>query len=171
MKLTVTVFGLTKAMQASLMTSQAKIETAGGRPLILQADDVVVVAADVVLDKDVVEDDVVDAFGVVDGAAGVVEMARVVDGAAGVVDGAAGVVDGARGVVEGAAGVVDGAAGVVEPYCLFFFFEGYVQAAVTVTCVLAAVPVWVTVAVASLIGTKDEQKAEAFSATSTALHA
>ena len=86
--LTVLVFGLTKAIHASLITSHANIDTAGGTPLILHVDDVVVVAAVVVLEG-VVDGaaGVVDTFRVVDGAARVVEMARVVDGAAaGVVD-------------------------------------------------------------------------------------
>lgn len=105
---------------------------AGGRPLILHAE--VVAAADVV--DEVLEED----FEVVVGAAGVVEgAAGVVEGALGVVDGAAGVVDGSLGVVDGAAGVVDGAAGVVEGATRFLTPE--VQAAVTVTAVLTAVPV------------------------------
>lgn len=113
---------------------------------------------------------VVEILGVVDGAAGVVEILGVVDGAAGVVEGAAGVVEGALGVVEGAAGVVEGALGVVEGAagvvlnCRFFFLRALVQGAVTVTCVLAEVPVWVAVDVTSVMGTNDEQKAEALSA-------
>lgn len=74
-------------MHASLITSHANKDTAGGTPLILHADDVVVVAAVEVLEG--VDDGpagVVDIFKVVDGAAAVVEIARVVDGAAAVVD-------------------------------------------------------------------------------------
>ena len=161
------------------MTSQAKIEIAGGSPLILQADVVVAALEDDVVVLEVVVG-VVEIFGVVLGAAGVVEIARVVEGAAGVVlgaagvvliarvvEGAAGVVDGAAGVVEGNFAVVDGAAGVVLS-CRFFLYA-FVQGAVTVTFVLAAVPVCVTVFVVSVIGTNEEQKADALSAMRMAL--
>ena len=109
---------------------------------------------------------VVDALGVVDGEAGVVEILGVVDGAAGVVEGAFGVVLGAAGVVEGAFGVVLGAAGVVES-CRFDL-PGLVHAAVTVTCVAIGAPEFVLVEVTSLIGTKEEQKAEPRKAMRTA---
>lgn len=116
-----------------------------------------------VIDAEVVEvlAVVVETF-VVDGALDVV-----VD-ALGVVEGAAGVVDGALGVVDGALGVVDGAAGVVLG-CLFF--SAFVHGAVTVTSVEAEVPDCVTVDVTSLIGTKEEQKADALSAIRTASQA
>lgn len=108
-KRTVTVLGATNATQASLITSQAYVAMAGGRPRILQAAEVVVVLLALVMDAEV------EIALVVEGAEGVVEgAAGVVDGARGVVEGAAGVVDGARGVVDGALGVVEGAAGVVE---------------------------------------------------------
>lgn len=50
-----------------------------------------------------------------------------------------------------------------------FFFSALVQGAVTVTEANDAVPVWVTVEVTSVIGTKEEQKAEALSAIRIAL--
>lgn len=147
--LTVVVFGLTKALHASVMTEQAKTCAGEGTPLRLHFD-----AEEVV---------------VVDGAAGVVEILGVVEGAAGVVLGALGVVEGAAGVVLGALGVVEGAAGVVlmalvVESCLFrcLFLKAFVQGAFTVTDVDTAVPVCVAVTVESVIGTKDEQKAEAF---------
>jgi len=62
--------------------------------------------------------------------------------------------------------VVD--ADVVVVSALFCF--AFVQAAVTVTVVYAEVPVPVTVEVTSLMGTKDEQKADALKAIKTALH-
>lgn len=94
LRLTLTVLGFTKARQASLIISQAKIDTAGGTPLILQAEDVVVAGAVEVLE------DVVETLGVVEGAAGVVlDALEVVEGAFNVVLGALGVVDGALGVV------------------------------------------------------------------------
>lgn len=140
------------------MISQAKVAALDGTPLIehFVAVVVVVVAFEVV----------VLTLGVVDGAAGVVLMALVVDGAAGVVLMAL-VVEGAAGVVLMAL-VVDGAAGVVDS-CLFFC--AFVQGAVTVTVVTAAVPVCVAVVVTSVMGTKEEQKAEAFIATRMASQA
>lgn len=151
--LTVTVLGFTNSRHASSIISQVNIESwiGIGKPRMTHA--VGLAAADVVLEG-VVEGaaGVVEIFGVVEGAAGVVETFGVVEGAAGVVEGAAGVVEGALGVVDGAAGVVDGslgvvdgAAGVVES-CLFFL-KGNVQGAVTVTDVVAAVPVCVAVTV------------------------
>lgn len=101
---------------------------------------------------------VVDILGVVDNAAEVVDILVVVDGAAGVVD--------------GAFEVVDGAAGVVDSCRFFFFFDcALIQGAVTVTLVTAEVPVCVMVEVTSLMGTKDEQKAEALRAIKIALQA
>jgi hypothetical protein len=129
--LTLTVLGLTKAVQASLMTEQPKLATWGCTPLIEHFEAVVVVETLAVVD------DVVETLGVVEGAAGVVE--------------------GALGVVEGAAGVVDGRATVTDPrFC--FFLWGVVQAAVTVTFVYPGVPVvLVSVEVTSFIGTKELQ--------------
>jgi hypothetical protein len=153
--LTLTVFGVTNSVQASLMIEQPKDASCGWTPLTVHFDAVVVAA-----------------LGVVDGVsgvvAGVVEIALVVvEGAAGVVEGALGVVEGAAGVVEGALGVVEGAAGVVDN-CLFFLLAP-VQGAVTVTFAVPGAPFTVTVDVTSLIGTKELQKAEALRATSTAL--
>ncbi len=137
------------------MMLHANVATAAGTPLMLHVDPVV--------DADVVEvlAVVVETFGVVVGALGVV------DGALGVVEGAAGVVDGALGVVVGTARVVvgTGAAGLVVN-CLFF--REFAHAAVTVICVEAGLPDCVTVDVTSLIGTKEEQKADALSAIKTA---
>jgi len=147
--LTLTVFGVTNSVQASLMIEQPKDASCGWTPLTVHFDAVVVEALG----------------GVV---AGVVEIALVVvEGAAGIVEGALGVVEGAAGVVEGARGVVEGAAGVVDN-CLFFLLAP-VQGAVTVTFAVPGAPFTVTVDVTSLIGTKELQKAEALRATSTAL--
>lgn len=75
---TVFVFGCTKIKQASRITSHAKIASAGGSPLILQA--CVVVAAGL---GEVVEG-FVETLTDVDGVAGVVEIASVVLAAVGV---------------------------------------------------------------------------------------
>lgn len=67
------VFAFTKIRHASLITSHAKVATAGGIPLPSQLDEVAIAAAVTVFD-DVVEilGLVVEIFGVVDGVAGVV---------------------------------------------------------------------------------------------------
>ena len=176
-----TVLGFTNARQASLTTSQAKIDTAGGRPLILHAEEVVVAAAEVVLD------DVVVAFDVVEGAFGVVL-------------GAFAVVLGAFGVVLGALEVcthqLDAAVRSGETYCRGRFRSsawgrsslswldllltatrttltvGFTRLILPPLLVHTAVTVAaVGVTVTSVIGTKEEQKAEAFKAIKTALHA
>jgi len=116
----------------------------------------------VLLEIDFVVDEaegVVEIFGVVDGAF------DVVDGAFDVVDAAFDVVDAAFDVVDEAFDVVDGAAGVDA--CRFFLLRTLlVQAAVTVTAVAPGGP---AVEVTSLMGTKDEQKADAFKAIKIAL--
>lgn len=93
----------------------------------------------------------------------------------GVVDVVAEVVDDALRAAEEAVAVVDEVllevvldVAVVVAGCLFL--RALVHGAVTVTCgVVAAVPVWEAVDVESVIGTKDEQKADALSAIRMAL--
>lgn len=164
-----TVLGFTYAMQASLMISQAKTLSNGGRFPILHFTDVVVdeelvvfvllllvvvvvvIAGVVVVVVDLVIDAVVE--GVVDGVVDVV-VERVVVG-----------------VVEGAAGVVL-ICGFLTSSLFFkcrFLSLALVQAAVTVTTACEVGRVLVVVEVTSWIGTKLEQKAEALRAISTAL--
>lgn len=74
-----------------------------------------------------------------------------------------------RVVVIVGVGVDEGASGVFET-SLFCIPVVPVQGAVEVVVVVAVVVVLVTVEVISVMGTKDEQKAEAFKATKIALH-
>jgi hypothetical protein len=153
----VTVFGVTNARHACVMTSQANLFTLDGTPLMLHVDDAVVVVVVVVVVGAVVLIGLV-----VVGAAvliGLVVVGTVVLGGL---------------VVVVVVVVVDGAVVLIGFVVLgatrrLSEEPGLVQAAVTVTVVVAEVPVWVCVDVWSLMGTKLEQKAEAFSATKIAL--
>lgn len=147
---TITVFGLTNALQASLMISHAKLPTSDGKPPILHLFDGLVVVVALLEGASVVD-------------VGLLEGACVVVGA--LLEGVC-VVDEALVVMEVGLGTAEDEVDVVVVVTARLCFRTLEHSAVTVTAVGFDV---LAVEVTSVMGTKDEQNAEAFKAIKIAL--